>query len=550
MKNSVFINLFAATALSILPLDAIQMGGYFENWAQYRGIEPSGANRGTFPSCTPQGFSTIAKNLNILNYAFLAFNIDLTAGGDYVATGDWKVYASEWNDVTSYGDGGLLAQAAELKQFNNNLKIMLSIGGWNFVSPSSYGAVTAPFFNELFNSSINTEAFIASLTDPQTGWFFKKSPDNSYYLVDGIDIDYEYPGQSYLGGSGSINNPGATNDYQGFIEFIQALRVAINTINASNVRPHLYISLTVPPFLPGTVVAGTSSAGTYSPGSQKTGSYPEVTINPSDPSTYFAWYSIVANHCDWVNLMTYDMYGAGFSNGFAMYQAPLYNGYNGSGNTYNPKAIPLNTEDQAYSVDYAVYMWTQGAEEGVSPSSDQVGVSPAMIQLGIPSYGRSYGSNTTVFNSNPILQSYSPGNTGGFSQPYTQQSGVAAYFEIVSLLGSVNRNISLSHPTASAGNSTDMAQTYFVANATKNQPTNNVFVYDSPSNVQAKVNYAIQENLGGIFFYALSEDNFDFGSTATSGYGFKNTLFYNALQQVRQPGANTNGKDQSTSTPN
>jgi chitinase len=522
--------LLAASLTGLLTANSLELSGYYENWSQYRGINQSGSNRGTFPSCTPNGFSTIAKNLSIFNYAFWFFNYDAT---NKVATGDWKAYPTEWNDITNWGDGGLLAQAASLKKINNNLKTMLTIGGWSFIdSGSPYGGTTQTFFTQLLADSAKQTKFINSLIDPANGYFFQKGPDGSY-LCDGIDLDYEYPGQLSLGTgvagtAGVTNNPNAAGDYAGFITFIQALRSAINTINLAGTRPPLYLSITPPPFMPPYLAAGSSAySGSYPTGTPLHGTaYSCSAVDPNNPSTYFGWYSIVANHCDWVNIMTYDMYGAFSSN--IQFQAPLYNG---NQRPYNPNVIPDNSNDQAYSVDYALWMWSEGAKA----AGTGLGIAPNQIRLGLPAYGRSYGG-TSPFASNPI-GGINPPNPGGYAQPYTQQAGVAAYFELISLLANSATMLGAQNPLAAVGGNPSAAQSFLVLNQTKNNPSNNVFVFDSPQNIQDKVNYAKNQGLKGVFFYALSEDNLT--GTGATGYNFKDSLFNAAFQAVSAPGAST-----------
>jgi GH18 family chitinase len=582
MKNYLFKNFAGIVAFGLslqasAPQTNLQLGGYYENWSQYRGPGQQASGKGVFPSCLPQGFSKIASNLNILNYAFWIFNFNTQTPG---VTGDWKLYPTEWDDIYSYGDGGLLAQAANLKQYNSNLKTMISIGGWNFTNPvyqagvNTYGNQTCLFFSELLNNTDYQDKFIASLvskgTSPDTtGYFWRTVPaqqgQTGYYYCDGIDIDYEYPGSASFGPPGQQkDNPTAANDYQGFITFIGKLRAAINTINSEScARPKLYLSVTLPPFLPSNLAVGSISSNTYPAGTPLAGkSYPAITIDPTNPSTYFAWYSIVANHCDWVNLMTYDMYGAGFSNSLVQYQCPLYNT---NASPYSSTTLPDDSKDGAHSVDYAVWMWTTGAKDGAASNKDGIGIAPGQIQLGLPAYGRSYGSQTTAFNTNPVLQSYEsyiapndPQKTplwGGFSQKYTLASGTAAYFEIVPLLSNAVKMSTNSNPLTSLGSSPDQAQSFVVANSTKNFPANNVFVYDGPKDIATKVAYAAQQGLGGVFFYPISEDNFPItpapGSVSTTGYDPSNTLFKVAADAIAAPKGNLGGSQNiSTRTPN
>lgn len=555
------------------------VSGYYENWANFRGYQNidgntnSGWVRGTFPSCIPNGFKPIANQLTVLNYAFWFFNIDVSQGAPGTVTNDWKVYPTEQSDFEDWA-GAIANQAADLKTINNNLVVMLSIGGWSFVDPSSYGATTATFFTKLLNEPNFQDLFIDSLcnNDQKTGWLYQKTP-NGNYLFDGIDIDYEYPGQLQLGGSSTQNNPNASTDYAGFIAFISKLRTKFNKASENMGARKLYISITLPPFMPSNLASGSISAGNYPIDSinYKGQPYPAITIDPAIPSSYAAWYSIVANQCDWVNLMAYDMYGAGFSNLKVMYQAPLYNGTT----TYNFNQVPDNSNNDAYSVDYAVNFWTTGIKTAY-PVDNYIGVIPGNILLGLPAYGRGYGSASTVFNQNPIGQVYNndgkcyipfinpTGNPiptlGSVPQPYTGQTGTAAYFEIQSLSLPVAKNSFYTNPLSSFGSDPNYQQSFFVANGinktfdppfnnVKQLPANNTWVYDSLDNIAEKVKYAMSQKLGGVVFYPLSMDNFS--GAPTTGYNYSDTLFNRAYQTINQPSFSSfNGNTITSTTPN
>lgn len=491
MKMSNFRKAACTGVLSMMlfqTASAFQVNGYFENWAQYRGLKSDGSNRGFFPSCVPSGFSTITPHLSVFNYAFAFFNFN----SSQQVTNDWAVHVSEWNDILTYGDGGLLAEAANLKIANSDLKIMLSIGGWTFCQQDagSYGPTTYTFFSQLLANTNYQTAFINSLTAPQTGLLFQKS-STGQYLIDGVDIDYEYPGQL------------VNTDYQGYITFITALRTALKTLEG---RPPCYLSVTLAPFLPSGVLAGTWTGGTYPTGitaADGLGAYSGGTITPTNPSTYFAWMSIIANYCDWVNLMAYDMYGAFSGQTGVQYQAPLYNG----STSYSFTTLPDNSQNQAYSIDYAVQMWVQGARASTYTG---VGVPLSKIILGLPAYGRSYGNSgpSAQFpTTNPIG---APWTVAGAAQPFTQQAGVAAYFEIVPLVGTTkvfNSAFNLANNFMGTGSDSTAAQSYIVLNQSNLNPNNDVFVYDAIQDIQTKTAYASKAGLGGVVLYAMSEDN-------------------------------------------
>lgn len=525
-----------ATALAALSsmgaLSAFDVGGYFENWAQYRGEKPDGSNRGVYPSCTPQGFSSVARSLDQFNYAFLLFNYNVNVNPN-VITGDWKVYPSEWND------NDLIAQAGALKQQNSNLKIMLSLGGWNFCDPSSnYGQDTYLFFQQLLSDPNKMDQLIASLDT-----FLQMKSGSCDYIFDGIDIDYEYPGQNRPGVSPV--GPGAATDYQGLITFVSKLRTALTDTYGPKYNKKYYISIAVPPFAPTGFVASTAPwtaanypAGYTGPNGER--GYDAGSVVATNPSTYFAWFSIVANHCDWINLMTYDMYGAFNSPQEVQYQAPLYNG----STPYNFATIPDNSQLRAYSVDYGVQMWLQGS---ILPGVSGAGVVPSKIRLGLPAYGRSY-SNTAVFPADPILQPF----TGpGALQPYTSQAGIADFYEIAPLAGTSAylAQTSGGGVLTGLGGSQEAAQSYIVMNGSKMDPPNDVFVYDSAQNFADKVSYARRMQLGGVFLYALSMDNLSGGPNA---YVFTKSLLQNGVLAPTNlyQGENQNSEDYPNRTPN
>jgi chitinase len=84
------------------------------------------------------------------------------------------------NDASEYQllsvepmDATFIPQIVAMKSQNPKLKVILSIGGWNF--PSEY-------FSKLAASSTATQKFVTSAQS----WF-------SRYNVDGLDLDWEYP---------------------------------------------------------------------------------------------------------------------------------------------------------------------------------------------------------------------------------------------------------------------------------------------------------------------------------------------------------------------
>lgn len=145
-----------------------------------------------------------------------------------------------------------LAQLQALKARNPNLKIILSIGGWG-----------ADNFSD------------AALTDDSRQKFARSCVSLlKQYGLDGIDLDWEYPGQA---------GPGIkyrAEDKQNFTAMLRELRAQIDALSDSRHRAGAdHYTLTI------------ASAG---------GKYFEHTEMDK-----------LHAHLDWINIMTYDFYGQG-----------------------------------------------------------------------------------------------------------------------------------------------------------------------------------------------------------------------------------------------
>jgi len=127
-----------------------------------------------------------------------------------------------------------------------------------------------------------------------------------------------------------------------------------------------------------------------------------TTAMAASQSTWEAAYNLaeIQNYVDWFNLMTYDLHGS-------------WDGYTASHTAMD------STRDQ-YTIKHAVSGYINA------------GVPSSKISLGLAIYGHTY----SFTSSSSCPGYYTSTNGGGPAGACTQASGMLAYYEIVSLLGS------------------------------------------------------------------------------------------------------------------
>lgn len=187
--------LISATPVFAAPKHIV---GYFENWAQYR---PHGGK--FLPNqINPKQFTDI-----IYAFAYFGFVDRSVDPSNPHLTGDYSIQPVEWNDQST-----LYPAFQALKQQNPNLKTLYSIGGWGFNSPDDpmgYGKYTYRLFSKMASTEAGRQEFIHSAIRYA-----------HQYNFNGIDIDWEYPGDPARGGTEA--------DMQNYTTLLKEFRDAIN----------------------------------------------------------------------------------------------------------------------------------------------------------------------------------------------------------------------------------------------------------------------------------------------------------------------------------
>jgi chitinase len=318
-------------------------------------------------------FSRIsAEKLTHINYAFGLVN---TNGEAFIRT-----------NAPSH-----LAQLQALKARNPNLKIILSIGGWG-----------ADNFSDAALSDTSRKKFADSCLN-----ILKR------YALDGIDLDWEYPGQP---------GPGIkfrAEDKENFTAMCRELRNQLDGLSDSRKRTgdNRY-TLTI------------ASAG---------GRYFEHTEMDK-----------VQQYLDWINIMTYDLYGAGSRPG---HHAGLY-----QSKFYPDETKPRRTSDS----DVADHL--------------RATIPPNKLVLGAAFYGKSW--------TNVILEPSA--TTGKFARSYS-------YAILKRDILSKSEFESRWDPDAKAS---------YLWNAS----TKTFISYEGPEAMKVKADYIKKHQLGGIMFWEYSED--------------------------------------------
>lgn len=426
-------------------LSNLFMGGWYEEWGTYY------ANYNVAQLQT----NGVAGVLTHLIYAFAK----PVANGSTVSCALADTYA-DYQKVVPQVPGATAAVAplqgnfgalVQLKQLNPNLKVLISIGGWN---PPTYNTL----FDEAASTTAQRQAFVGSCIN----MFLQgniASGVSTGTLFDGIDLDWEFPN---------------ANDTANFTALLTEFRNEMNTLTGTTGKTYQMLA---------DLAAGPSTPGAAAD-SGNDGGYNTINI------------SAVAAELNYMNINGYN------------YDGDWTNATNDASALFNETANPLYGTP-ADDIDATVqYYMSQGAPAskytmgfplyGAGWAGGLTSANGGMYQnaTGVTDGSGATTTNGTspVYNANGVGYCSSGDNQGSPAAgcDYLLTDGLATYGTVVNLL---------SNGFTPSYDSTRCAARMF------NSTTSTTFSYDNATSVQCKVNFIKSNGFAGGYVWALKDDD-------------------------------------------
>ncbi len=316
-----------------------------------------------FPDEPEKNFhlSTVEPGLiSDLYLAFYGFAVTPFNGGEF------KPKANETFKITplyTKDPKKMLEQVKEFKKrMGKSCNILVSVGGWGFndpQDPEKIGMITHTKFSEMVSKVEFRKEFIDSCLQLLQEEGF-----------DGVDLDWEYPGD--------LSRGGKEEDLENFITLLKEMRQAFMKRSSK-----LIISVTLPAAVP----AGLPKEF------------------QDEPKLFYQWIAKVSKQVDRIQLMAYDYHGPFDRPKLTGVNAPLYRDFSPNSTLY---------------IDYSLNQYLSG------------GTPKEKILLGMPLFGHGFMgvSGLTTLDNTPGK----PFEQGNYPAAFTQAPGLLAYFEVEELI--------------------------------------------------------------------------------------------------------------------
>jgi chitinase len=435
----------SAVNVTTTALTNLFMGGWYEEWGTYY----ANYNVAQLQS------NGVAGVLTHIIYAFAK----PVANGSTVSCALADSYA-DYQKVVPQVTGATPAVAplqgnfgalVQLKQLNPNLKVLISIGGWN-----------PPTYNTLFDQAASTEAQRQAFVSSCINMFIQgniASGVSTGTLFNGIDLDWEFPN---------------ANDTANFTALLTEFRNELTTLTGTTGQTYqLLADLAAGPSTPG------AAADSGNDGGYNTIDIPAVAAE--------------------LNYMNIDGYN---------YAGDWSNATNDASALYDETANPLYgtpADDIDATVQYYLAQGAPPAKYTMGFPLYGAGWAGGLTSTNGGMYQNATGVTdpTGVLTPNGTSPVPNANGVGNCSTGDNQSSpaagcdvlltdGLATYGTIVNLL---------SNGFTPSYDSTRCAARMF------NSTTSTVFSYDNATSVQCKVNFIKSQGFGGGYVWALKDDD-------------------------------------------
>uniref|UniRef100_A0A915ETH3 GH18 domain-containing protein n=1 Tax=Ditylenchus dipsaci TaxID=166011 RepID=A0A915ETH3_9BILA len=334
-----------------------------------------------------------------------------------------------------------LAQFLQLARQHAHLKTQFAVGGWD-----------------------NSEHFSSIAADKEKRWTMVESIMRIVhdYGFDGVDLDWEYP---VTGGA----NEGVEADKQNYVILMKQLRKRFDDYETTNKHPHLLISF-----------AGAAGQWTLDPGFDLAG---------------------LLQHVDYVNIMTYDYFGAWPTSKWGAYTGPPAPLYFGTPKSYSGKTHVHWTMKYYYCKGggehlkkrsnyeelklYAAYAIRK--MEAVKSMGQNMSIRLLRLNLGLPFYSRYWKNvNEATDPSDSMWRLASPNSKGEF------EGGHVAWNEMEENGWDVGKAIFHTK-----------SRSAYIWN-----PTNKTFLgMENVETLKHKLDYFNEYSLGGLMIWTIDFDD-------------------------------------------
>ncbi|WP_231759792.1 glycosyl hydrolase family 18 protein [Microbulbifer elongatus] len=470
--------------------------GYFTSWRNGANGQPS-----YLVKDIPWG------KITHINYAFAHVGSDYSVSVGNTSDPGNPATGMEWPGVAGaetdpdYPYKGHFNQLSKFKEQYPDVKTLVSVGGWaetgGHFNENGDRVADGGFYTMTTNGdgSINyqgIEAFANSSVD-----FIRQ------YGFDGVDIDYEYP--TSMKDAGNPLDFGISNPMRGALmaSYVELMRVLREKLDEAGEQDGTHYMLTIASPSSGYLLRGMETMQ-------------------------------ITQYLDYVNIMTYDLHGAW--NEYVGHNSALFD----NGNDPELAAASVYSTSQYGGIGYLNIDWAVKYFRGSMPAG--------RINIGIPYYTRGWqgvsGGTNGLGGSAPLpTQSECPEGTGGASDCGNGAVGIDNMWHDKNSIGeemgagsnpmwhakNLENGILGSYLADYGLDPTNDPEDALVGTYTRNYDSvseapwlwnaqKSVFIStEDEESMDAKVQYVIDEGVGGIMFWELAGD---YGWDASKGEYF------------------------------